>query len=87
MKNLTNEEFREDLRKTNRVLEDASGQKIIGYRAAEKLNYEKDSWIFDVLAEEGFVYDASFLPTKKSDKNKRFAHQVHTNGTAIWSIR
>jgi polysaccharide deacetylase family protein (PEP-CTERM system associated) len=86
LKNLTNEEFREDLRKTNRVLEDASGQKIIGYRAAEKLNYEKDSWIFDVLAEEGFVYDASFLPTKKSHKNKRFAHQVHTNGKAIWEF-
>ncbi|MCY7376808.1 MAG: polysaccharide deacetylase family protein, partial [Pyrinomonadaceae bacterium] len=62
LKNLTNEEFREDLRRTNRALEDAGGQKIIGYRAAEKLNYEKDSWIFDVLAEENFVYDASFLP-------------------------
>src|SRR5215213_8805943 len=86
LKNLTNEEFREDLRKTNRVLEDASGQKIIGYRAAEKLNYEKDSWIFDVLAEEGFVYDASFLPTLKSDKNKRVAHQVHTNGKAVWEF-
>ncbi len=86
LKNLTNEEFREDLRKTNRILEDASGQKIIGYRAAEKLNYEKDSWIFDVLAEEGFVYDASFLPTRKDDKNKRFAHQVHTNGKAVWEF-
>jgi polysaccharide deacetylase family protein (PEP-CTERM system associated) len=86
LKNLTDEEFREDLRRTNRVLEDASGQKIIGYRAAEKLNYEKDSWILDILAEEGFVYDASFLPTRKSDKNKRFAHQVHTNGKAIWEF-
>jgi polysaccharide deacetylase family protein (PEP-CTERM system associated) len=86
LKNLTNEEFREDLRKTNRILEDASGQKIIGYRAAEKLGYEKDSWIFDVLAEEGFVYDASFLPNRKDDKNKRFAHQVHTNGKAVWEF-
>jgi polysaccharide deacetylase family protein (PEP-CTERM system associated) len=86
LKNLTNEEFREDLRKTNRALEDASGQKVIGYRAAEKLNYEKDSWIFDVLAEEDFVYDASFLPTLKADKNKRFAHQVHTNGKAVWEF-
>ncbi len=86
LKNLTNEEFREDLRRTNRALEDASGQKIIGYRSAEKLNYEKDSWIFDVLAEEGFVYDASFLPAKKDDKNKRFAHQIHTSGKAVWEF-
>ena len=86
LKNLTNDEFREDLRRTNRILEDASGQKIIGYRAAEKLSYEKDSWIFDVLADEGFVYDASFLPTRKSEKNKRVAHQIHSNGQAVWEF-
>ncbi len=86
LRQLTPEEFREDLRKTNNVLEDAGGQKIVGFRAAEKLNYEKDSWIFDILAEENFVYDASFLPTKKAEKSKRFAHQIHTNGKAIWEF-
>ncbi|MGI8469377.1 MAG: glycosyltransferase [Pyrinomonadaceae bacterium] len=83
LRHLTPEEFREDLRKTNRVLEDAGGQKIIGYRAAEKLSYEKDSWIFDVLAEENFVYDASFLPAKKDEKQKRFAHQILADGKII----
>jgi polysaccharide deacetylase family protein (PEP-CTERM system associated) len=83
LKNLTVEEFCEDLRRTNRSLEDAAGQKIVGYRAAEKLNYAKDSWIFEILAEEGFVYDASFLPTKKDEKSKRFAHQIHTSGKFI----
>ena len=86
LKNLTNEEFREDLRKTNQALENACGQKIVGYRSAEKLDFEKDSWIFDVLAEEGFVYDASFLPTRKDAKNKRFSHQIHANGKAIWAF-
>ena len=86
LKNLTDEEFREDLRRTNRAIEDACGQKVIGYRAAEKLNFEKDSWILDVLADEGFVYDASFLPSKKTEKAKRVAHQVHTSGTAIWEF-
>ena len=83
---LTPEEFREDLRKTNHALENAGGQKIIGYRSAEKLNYEKDSWIFDVLAEENFVYDASFLPTKKDANQKRLTHQIHTGGKAIWEF-
>ncbi|HEY0428741.1 MAG TPA: glycosyltransferase [Pyrinomonadaceae bacterium] len=86
LRHLTPEEFREDVRKTNRVLEDASGQKVIGYRSAEKLSFEKDDWIFDILAEENFVYDASFLPAKKDAKNKRLAHQVHTNGKAIWEF-
>lgn len=86
LKNLTDEEFREDLRRTSRILEDASGQEIIGYRSAEKLSYERDEWIFDVLADEGFVYDASFLPTRKVEKQKRLAHQVHTSGKAVWEF-
>jgi polysaccharide deacetylase family protein (PEP-CTERM system associated) len=86
LRHLTPDEFREDLRRTNRVLEDAGGQKIIGYRSAEKLDYEKDDWVFDILAEEDFVYDASFLPTKKDAKTKRLAHQVHTNGKAVWEF-
>jgi polysaccharide deacetylase family protein (PEP-CTERM system associated) len=86
LRHLTPEEFREDLRKTNRILEDASGQKIVGYRAAEKLSYDKDAWIFDILAEENFVYDASFVPTRKDAKNKRFAHQIHADGKAIWEF-
>jgi polysaccharide deacetylase family protein (PEP-CTERM system associated) len=86
LKNLTAEEFREDLRKTSHALENACEQKIIGYRSAEKLNFEKDSWIFDVLAEEGFVYDASFLPTRKDLKTKRFAHQIHTSDKIIWEF-
>ena len=86
LRHLTPEEFREDLRKTSRVLEDAGGQKIIGYRSAEKLNYEKDDWIFDILAEENFVYDASFLPSKKDANQKRLTHQVHTGGKAVWEF-
>ncbi len=86
LKNLSSEEFREDLRRTNRVLEDAAGQKVIGFRAAEKLDYEKDSWLFNVLAEENFVYDASFLPTAKSEKQKRFAHQIHAGGKVVWEF-
>ncbi len=86
VRHLTPDEFREDLRRTNQVLEDAGGQKIIGYRSAEKLSYEKDAWILDILAEEGLVYDASFLPVTKDEKQKRFAHQVQTNEKIIWEF-
>jgi polysaccharide deacetylase family protein (PEP-CTERM system associated) len=83
LKNLTDEEFREDVRKTNRVLEEASGQKVFGYRAAEKLSYENDAWILDILADEGLAYDASFLPLKKDERNKRFARPVNAGGKII----
>ena len=86
LKHLTPEEVREDFRRTNMVLEKAAGQKIIGFRAAEKLSFEKDAWILEILAEEGFVYDASFLPMQKTEKTKRFAHQIHTAGKILWEF-
>ncbi|MEZ5429173.1 MAG: glycosyltransferase [Pyrinomonadaceae bacterium] len=86
VRQLTIEEFREDVRRTNRALEEAGGQKIVGYRSAEKLTYEKDAWVLDVLAEEGLLYDASFLPAKKDARLKRFAHQHHTDGRVIWEF-
>ncbi len=86
LKHLTNDEFREDLRRTNGALEAACGQKVIGYRSAEKLKFHTDAWIFDVLAEEGFVYDASFVPVRRDSEAQRFAHQVHTAGRAVWEF-
>jgi polysaccharide deacetylase family protein (PEP-CTERM system associated) len=86
LKHLTPDEVREDFRRANHVLEDAAGQKIVGYRAAEKLSFEKDAWILEILAEEGFVYDASFLPTQRTEKTKRFAHQIHSAGKILWEF-
>lgn len=86
LNNLTADEFREDLRRTNQAIEAACGQKVVGYRAAEKLRVGKDDWILDVLAEEGFAYDASFMPDRRTEKSRRLAHQIHTGGRAIWEF-
>lgn len=86
VKNLTNEEFREDLKRTNQAIENACGQKVFGYRAAEKLSFTDNDRVFNALADEGFAYDASFLPNVNDTKTKRFAHQVHTGGKAIWEF-
>lgn len=86
LKNLTDEEFRDDLRRTNAAIERACAQKVVGYRAAEKLGAADKDWVVDVLADEGFAYDASFLPSRKTDKAKRVAHQIHTGGKALWEF-
>ena len=86
LRNLTEDEFREDVRRTNRAIEKACGQKVIGYRAAEKLNFRKDDWIFDVLADEGFAYDSSFMPRRGTELSKRSAHQVLAGGKALWEF-
>jgi len=86
LKNLTDGEFREDLRHTNKAIEDACGQKVLGYRAAEKLSFAENGWIQNVLIDEGFAYDASFLPNVKDVKTKRFSHQFHAAGKAMWEF-
>lgn len=84
--NLTPDEFREDLRRTNEAIQRASGQKVIGYRAAEKLDFEKNGWVLEILADEGFTYDASFLPTKNTDKAKRVAHKIDGDESELWEF-
>lgn len=86
LKNLTADEFRTDLRRTNEAIFNACGQVAVGYRSAEKLNYKDHDWVFDVLVDEGFAYDASFMPSRKDGKPKRYAHQVHSGGKVIWEF-
>ena len=55
-------EFREDVQRSKGQLEALTGVPVKGYRAP-CFSLVKDSiWALDVLAEEGFVYDASINP-------------------------
>lgn len=54
--------FREDIRKTKRILEDISGQQVRGYRAASFSIDHRTPWAFDILAEEGHRYSSSVYP-------------------------
>lgn len=62
--NMTPDEFREDIRKTKRILEDASGGPIFGYRAPSYSIVERSFWAMDILIEEGFTYDSSIFPIR-----------------------
>lgn len=85
-RNLTPDEFREDIVRTNNVIEEASGQRVVGYRAAGKLSSETSEWILKILATEGFAYDASFLPNATTPAAKRVAHEVTLNDQPLWEI-
>lgn len=60
----TPEQFRQDLRITNQILEDIGGRKILGYRAASYSIGAKNLWALQVLQEEGFQYSSSIYPVK-----------------------
>ena len=57
-------EFREDLRRAVSTIEDAGGQKILGYRAPTFSIVKESLWAVEILAEEGFLYDASVFPIR-----------------------
>jgi len=86
----TPEEFRESLRRTHDALVAAGAPSVLGFRAPRWIT-DGDTWILDVLAEEGYLYDASINPILR-----RFAHdpRVRTVGRlrhshmsrSIWEV-
>ncbi|MEM8786359.1 MAG: XrtA system polysaccharide deacetylase, partial [Pseudomonadota bacterium] len=58
----TPEAFREDVRLSKRLLEDAGGVQIKGYRAPTFSINADVLWAHTILAEEGFVYSSSIYP-------------------------
>jgi polysaccharide deacetylase family protein (PEP-CTERM system associated) len=89
IRQMTPTEFREDLQRSRAALERASGSKILGYRAAHRLSAPSDLWVLDVLAEEGYAYDSSFVPNGRATRlepNSRFAHEHLHNEKNIWEF-
>ncbi len=56
------EEFREDTQRAKEILEDITGEEIIGYRAPSYSITRKSLWALDILEELGFRYDSSIFP-------------------------
>jgi polysaccharide deacetylase family protein (PEP-CTERM system associated) len=56
--------FREDVRRAKRVLEDAAGVPVRGFRAPSYSVTPRSLWALDVLIDEGYTYDASIFPIR-----------------------
>jgi polysaccharide deacetylase family protein (PEP-CTERM system associated) len=59
---LTPDAFREELTRSIRLLEDLSGQRIVGHRAPYFSITRQSLWALDILAESGIRYDSSIFP-------------------------
>lgn len=57
-------EFREDLRRSVGVIEDAAGVRVRGHRAASFSITEQCLWALDILVSEGIAYDSSMFPIR-----------------------
>jgi polysaccharide deacetylase family protein (PEP-CTERM system associated) len=62
--NLTKQEFKTDILKAKEILENISGQAILGYRAPSYSIGKNNIWAFKILAETGHTYSSSIYPVQ-----------------------
>lgn len=59
------EQFRADIDRSKKFLEDMTGKAVVGYRAP---SFSITDWAIDTLKEAGFTYDSSAFPTVAHDR-------------------
>lgn len=57
-------EFKQDIVKTKKILEDLSGESVIGYRAASYSINKSNLWAHDEIEDAGYKYSSSIYPIK-----------------------
>jgi len=62
----TREEFRDDVERAKKTLEDIVGEAVFGYRAPSFSFTRRSAWAPDVLLDLGFRYDSSVFPVRDS---------------------
>jgi len=76
----TPDEFREDVGRARKILEDVGGVAVRGYRAPTFSINARNPWAFDVLEEEGYTYSSSIFPIRHDlygmPDAPRLAHRV-----------
>ena len=85
----TQEQFREDVRKAKRILEDLTGTPIIGYRAPSFSITAETSWALSTLVEEGHQYDSSIYDRfQRSYKAglREGSYPIDTTAGRIWEV-
>lgn len=62
--NLSPQEFRDDLERSRKLLQDSSGQPVTGYRAPSFSIDQRTPWAHEILAEQGYRYSSSVAPIR-----------------------
>lgn len=87
---LTQDEFRADIRRAKRAVEDITGVAVNGYRATSYSIIKQTFWALDILVEEGFRYDSSIYPIHHDRYGvpgaQRFVHTIKTGAGDIMEI-
>ncbi len=82
-------EFKDELLRARETLEEAGQARVVGFRAAQRWQYKTAEWALETLAQEGFSYDASVMPTLEELRalpKRRFAHQLQFDDKQLWEF-
>ena len=78
--NLDPQAYREDIRRARELLQDLSGQEVIGYRAPSYTIMTRTLWALPILVDEGYRYDSSIFPIARRrygmPKARRWPHRM-----------
>jgi polysaccharide deacetylase family protein (PEP-CTERM system associated) len=58
--------FRESVRRSKAVLEELTGEPVLGYRAPSYSITPDVGWALEILVEEGYRYDSSLFPIRRA---------------------
>lgn len=86
---LDREQFRQDVDRAKKILEDQSGQTVSGYRAPSFSISDRNRWAIDVLEETGHRYSSSIFPVKHDHYGMPGAprHPWQPNGKdGLWEL-
>lgn len=82
--------FRDDIRRSKAVIEDACGVEVHGYRAPSFSITMRSLWALDVLVDEGFAYDASIFPIHHDrygiPSSPRFVYRIERSGGVLTEV-
>lgn len=85
----TERDFREDVRRSKRILEELTGEVIFGYRAPSFSITDRTPWALPILVEEGYLYDSSiyarFQPSEKVGM-QRGVQEIVTAAGSIFEV-
>ena len=84
---LTPAEFSDEVVRSRKLLEDLSGQLVIGYRAPTFSVTSKTLWALSVLADAGYQYDSSIFPIRHDRYGIPDAPLgIHWRSEGIWEM-
>lgn len=73
-------QFAADVERSVAAIQQASGVRVLGYRAPACSIGGAQQWAFDILADQGFLYDSSIMPARTplygSSDAPRFLHRL-----------